>query len=280
MTGWSGRPLNQQQPATTDRNTKCRYSEGFAVLESPSGALINPLFIRSVSKQKHFWSDKFYLTLFVQGGGNIEYEQLSSSAADDLMKRIAELVSECINLATAYDEAYEGGRSHGYDSGSSFGYSEGYSNGFQEAKNAFWSYDREEYRINDYNVGYEAGKRDTDERMSDRWSQGYNYWRDEANEEISSGIAELRRELTTLRSSNRNWRKRALLAEGARKQSGSDTSSFTQDVAGRYSALRRSLAKLFHPDNSAGSTFEKAIRQEIFKEVWSEIEIIEKRFPE
>ncbi len=250
------------------------------MLESPSGSLINPLFIRSVSKQKHFWSDKFYLTLVMQGGGNIEYEHLSSDAADDMMKRIEELVSECLISATAYDEAYEGGRSHGYDSGHSSGHSEGYSSGFQEAKNAFWSYDREEYRINDYNVGYEAGKRDAEERTSDRWSEGYSYGRDEANEELCSRISDLERELTTLRSTNRNWQKRALRAEGARKQGGQDTASVTQDVAGRYSALRRSLAKLFHPDNSAGSTFEKAIRQEIFKEIWSEVERIEKTYAE
>jgi hypothetical protein len=250
------------------------------VLESPSGSLINPLFIRSVSKQKHFWGDKFYLTLVMQGGGNIEYEHLSADAADDMMKRIENLVSECLSSATAYDEAYEGGRSQGYDSGHSSGQSEGYSSGFQEAKNAFWSYDREEYRINDYNVGYEAGKRDTEERTNDRWTEGYNYGRDEANEELGNRISDLEKELTTLRSTNRNWQRRALHAEAARKQGGQDNASVTQDVAGRYSALRRSLAKLFHPDNSAGSTFEKAIRQEIFKEIWCEVERIEKSYTE
>jgi hypothetical protein len=250
------------------------------VLESPSGSLINPPFIRSVSKQKHFWGEKFYLTLVMQGGGNIEYERLSSDAADDMMKRIEGLVSECLNSATAYDEAYEGGRSHGYDSGYSSGHSEGYSTGFQEAKNAFWSYDREEYRINDYNVGYEAGKRDVEEQTSDRWSEGYSYGRDEANDELGSRISDFERELTKLKSENRNWQRRALRAEGARKQGAHDTANVTQDVAGRYSALRRSLAKLFHPDNSAGSTFEKAIRQEIFKEIWSEIERIEKNYAE
>jgi hypothetical protein len=39
----------------------------------------------------------------------------------------------------------------------------------------------------------------------------------------------------------------------------------------RYAALKRYLAKQFHPDYSLGRGIEKAVRNEIFKEIWSEI---------
>jgi hypothetical protein len=250
------------------------------VLESPSGSWINSLFIRSVSKHKHFWGEKFYLTLVMQGGDDIEYEHLSAAAADDLMKRIENLVDQSLSSATAYDEAYEGGRSQGYDSGYNNGSSEGYSNGYQEAKNAFWSHDREEYRINDYNVGYEAGKRDAQERTGERWNEGYNYGRDEAAEELGSKVSDLEAEVANLKSANRRWQQRAVRAEAAMTEPKQGDGSFSRDGKGRYSALRRSLAKLFHPDHSSGSSFEKAIRQELFKEIWSEIDIIEKRYTE
>ena len=43
----------------------------------------------------------------------------------------------------------------------------------------------------------------------------------------------------------------------------------------RYGALRRFLAKQFHPDHAPGSGFEKTIRSEMFKEIWSEIDRID-----
>jgi hypothetical protein len=40
----------------------------------------------------------------------------------------------------------------------------------------------------------------------------------------------------------------------------------------KYASLKRSLAKLFHPDHAPGQGIEKIVRNEIFKEIWSEIE--------
>ena len=40
----------------------------------------------------------------------------------------------------------------------------------------------------------------------------------------------------------------------------------------RYAALRRYLAKQFHPDHAPGYGIEKVVRNEIFKEIWGEIE--------
>jgi hypothetical protein len=40
----------------------------------------------------------------------------------------------------------------------------------------------------------------------------------------------------------------------------------------RYASLKRYLAKRFHPDYAPGEGIEKIVRNEIFKEIWNEIE--------
>jgi hypothetical protein len=40
----------------------------------------------------------------------------------------------------------------------------------------------------------------------------------------------------------------------------------------RYAALRRHLAKQFHPDYAQGQGIENIVRNEIFKEIWGEID--------
>jgi hypothetical protein len=40
----------------------------------------------------------------------------------------------------------------------------------------------------------------------------------------------------------------------------------------RYASLKRYLAKRFHPDYAPGQGIEKIVRNEIFKEIWNEIE--------
>jgi hypothetical protein len=42
--------------------------------------------------------------------------------------------------------------------------------------------------------------------------------------------------------------------------------------ADRYSALKRYLAKQYHPDHAPGHGIERMVRSEIFKEIWGEIE--------
>jgi hypothetical protein len=65
-----------------------------------------------------------------------------------------------------------------------------------------------------------------------------------------------------------HWKGRAMRAEAVLKRidvipsEGSDA---------RYPALRRFLAKRFHPDHAPGDGIEKIIRSEIFKEIWGEI---------
>jgi hypothetical protein len=40
----------------------------------------------------------------------------------------------------------------------------------------------------------------------------------------------------------------------------------------RYASLKRYLAKQFHPDYAPGQGIEKIVRNEIFKEIWNEID--------
>ena len=75
------------------------------------------------------------------------------------------------------------------------------------------------------------------------------------------------------------WKLRAQLAE-QKLSTLNDTT--LNDTGGdpndqRYGALRRFLAKRFHPDHAPGTGIEKLIRGEIFKEIWSEVGRIESR---
>ena len=45
----------------------------------------------------------------------------------------------------------------------------------------------------------------------------------------------------------------------------------------RYVALKRYLARQFHPDHAPGRGIEKAVRGEIFKEIWSEIDRLDQQ---
>lgn len=44
----------------------------------------------------------------------------------------------------------------------------------------------------------------------------------------------------------------------------------------RYAVLKRFLARKFHPDHTQSEGFERLMRAEIFKEIWTEIDRIEK----
>ena len=44
----------------------------------------------------------------------------------------------------------------------------------------------------------------------------------------------------------------------------------------RYASLKRYLAKRFHPDYAPGQGIEKIVRNEIFKEIWNEIDRLDR----
>ena len=86
---------------------------------------------------------------------------------------------------------------------------------------------------------------------------------------------EMVKENELLRQQRESWKVRALMAEAELLEASAKTSNNggCQNVSDlRYAALKRYLAKRFHPDYAAGQGIEKIVRNEIFKEIWSEIE--------
>jgi hypothetical protein len=60
------------------------------------------------------------------------------------------------------------------------------------------------------------------------------------------------------------------LLEATAKTSNNGGRQNVSDV--RYASLKRYLAKRFHPDYAPGQGIEKIVRNEIFKEIWNEID--------
>jgi len=86
------------------------------------------------------------------------------------------------------------------------------------------------------------------------------------------------KEIERLRRSEQqreSWTVRALMAEVQLRKA---TTKISNNGAGhnvtdvRYASLKRYLAKQFHPDYAPGLGIEKIVRNEIFKEIWIEIE--------
>jgi hypothetical protein len=86
---------------------------------------------------------------------------------------------------------------------------------------------------------------------------------------------EMVKENELLRQQRESRKVRALMGEAELLEATAKTSNNggCQNVNDlRYVALKRYLAKRFHPDYAPGQGIEKTIRNEIFKEIWSEIE--------
>jgi hypothetical protein len=72
-----------------------------------------------------------------------------------------------------------------------------------------------------------------------------------------------------------SWKVRALMAEAQLLEATAKPVSEVraQNVSDvRYASLKRFLAKRFHPDYAAAQGIEKIVRNEIFKEIWGEVE--------
>ena len=88
-------------------------------------------------------------------------------------------------------------------------------------------------------------------------------------------IERLRVLLTSTSQHRESWKVRALIAEAHLLEATAKTGGHAgrQNVTDvRYAALKRYLAKQFHPDYVPGEGLEKIVRNEIFKEIWNEIE--------
>jgi hypothetical protein len=74
------------------------------------------------------------------------------------------------------------------------------------------------------------------------------------------------------------WKHLALGAQS--KLWETDRAETTGAPDARYAALKRYLAKRFHPDHSPARGIERAVRSEIFKEIWTEIDRLDQRLAE
>jgi hypothetical protein len=85
---------------------------------------------------------------------------------------------------------------------------------------------------------------------------------------LEARIAQLQATREEVIEQREQWRRRAIRTE-EKLNTGDATGADGIDT--RYPAIRRFLAKQLHPDHAPGSGTEKAIRNEIFKEIWGEI---------
>jgi hypothetical protein len=95
------------------------------------------------------------------------------------------------------------------------------------------------------------------------------------HQEMAKEIERLRVRSATVEQQRESWKVRALMAEAQLLEASAKTGNDggrrnVSDV--RYASLKRYLAKRFHPDYAPGEGLEKLVRNEIFKEIWSEIE--------
>jgi hypothetical protein len=95
------------------------------------------------------------------------------------------------------------------------------------------------------------------------------------NQQMVKEIERLRVLSAMIDQQRESWKVRALMAEAqvleaTAKPSNNGGCQNVSDV--RYASLKRYLAKRFHPDFAPGQGIEKIVRNEIFKEIWNEIE--------
>jgi len=94
------------------------------------------------------------------------------------------------------------------------------------------------------------------------------------NQKTAKENEKLRSFSQNLYEQRESWKYRALVAEATLVEVANTTNNGDpQNVSDlRYAALKRYLAKQFHPDHAPGHGIEKIVRNEIFKEIWSEVE--------
>jgi hypothetical protein len=100
------------------------------------------------------------------------------------------------------------------------------------------------------------------------------------NQQMVKEIERLRVQSTAIQQQRESWKVRALMAEAQLLEATVKTinNGDCQNVSDlRYASLKRYLAKQFHPDYAPGQGIEKIVRNEIFKEIWSEIERLDQR---
>lgn len=110
----------------------------------------------------------------------------------------------------------------------------------------------------------------------------FHQWEFIQNKEMVKQNERLRALAVTIRQQRESWKVRALMAEASlleatARPSNNGNRGHVSDI--RYASLKRYLAKQFHPDHAPGQRLEKIIRNEIFKEIWNEIERLDQGVP-
>jgi hypothetical protein len=100
-------------------------------------------------------------------------------------------------------------------------------------------------------------------------------WEFIQNKDMLNQMERLRLVLTKIHQQREDWKVRALmteaqLLEATTRTSNNGSGQHVKDA--RYASLKRFLAKRFRPDYAPGQGIEKVVRNEIFKEIWNEIE--------
>jgi hypothetical protein len=99
------------------------------------------------------------------------------------------------------------------------------------------------------------------------------------NQQMAREIEQLRVQLSMTDRQRESWRLRALMAEAelleaiAKTKNNSGSNKVSEL---RYASLKRYLAKRFHPDYAPGQGIEKIVRHEIFKEIWNEVDRLDR----
>jgi hypothetical protein len=95
------------------------------------------------------------------------------------------------------------------------------------------------------------------------------------NQQMVKEIERLRARSTTIEQQRESWKVRALMVEAQLLEATAKigNNADRQNVSDvRYASLKRYLAKRFHPDYAPGQGIEKIVRNEIFKEIWNEVD--------
>jgi hypothetical protein len=90
-------------------------------------------------------------------------------------------------------------------------------------------------------------------------------------------VQKMRASLRETDEERETWKRRALRAEMNLREAAASPRSGQAVSDLRYATLRRWLAKKLHPDCAPGNGPEKVVRNEIFKEIWSEIERLDRQ---
>ena len=100
------------------------------------------------------------------------------------------------------------------------------------------------------------------------------------NQMMAKENEKLRGFLRTIYQQRESWKHRALAAEAGLDEATAKINNSGGRVSDlRYATLKRYLAKQFHPDYATGQGIEKIVRNEIFKEIWREIDRLDHPVP-